>query len=257
VHGDYLRRGTAEFIGAFTLVFVGVGSFLATGFGTTDVNAIPAVILLLPVAVATGLAIAVMVTAVGHISGAHFNPAVTLSFVVTRRIALPLAGIYWAMQFAGATCAALLLKWVFPNALVDQAKLGVPVLNSQLNSGQGLIVEAILTAMLVFAVFATAVDEGGAFKAVAGFGIGLVITMDILCGGPLTSASMNPARAFGPQLVQNDWQSYSWLYYVGPALGAVIAALVYELLFIRKPLEPVGPPETGVVEPRPGDLAAS
>ena len=100
-----------------------------------------------------------------------------------------------------------------------------------------------MTFFLVLAIFATAVDPRGAFKAVAGFGIGLVITMDILCGGPLTGAAMNPARAFGPELVANVWQSYTWIYYVGPALGAVVAALLYELLFLR--------------EPGTGDLASS
>ena len=113
--------------------------------------------------------------------------------------------------------------------------------------------EAILTIFLVVAVFATAVDERGAFKAVAGFGIGLVITMDILTGGPLTGAAINPARAFGPELVYNAWESYSWIYYVGPFAGGVIAALLYEYLFLRRPVEAPGPEETGLIEPGVGE----
>jgi len=106
-------------------------------------------------------------------------------------------------------------------------------------------------------VFATAVDPRGAFKSIAGLAIGLTITLDILAAGPFTGAAMNPARAFGPQLVGNVW-GHAWVWYLGPALGGAAAALAYELLYLR-PLgpEPVGPPETGVLEPRPGDAALS
>ena len=241
---DYLRRGVAEFVGTFALIFVAAGG-AAYAQTATDL------------ALANGLVIAVMVSAFGFISGGHFNPAVTLGFLITRRIDPKLAGVYWLEQFAGATCAALLLGWIFPTQATDPSHIGAPALNSAIGQGAGLVLEAILTFFLVLAVFATAVDPRGAFKAVAGFGIGLVITMGILCGGPLTGAAMNPARAFGPELVANFWQSYTWIYYVGPPLGAVVAALLYELLFLREPLEPVGPKRTGVQEPRPGDLAES
>jgi aquaporin Z len=244
-----LRRGVAEFIGTFTLIFVGAGSIMAAA-GVHDPT-------LIGVAVAHGLAIAVMVSAVGHISGGHFNPAVTLGFFVTRRLAPSLALIYWACQFGAAAIAALLLKWIFPDAASDATKLGSPVLNSAIGSGAGLVTEAILTFFLVWVVFATAADPRGTFKSIAGLAIGLTITLDILMGGPLTGAAMNPARAFGPELVQNFW-SHAWIYYVGPALGGVAAAGLYEWLYLR-PLAPVpvGPPETGVREPRPGETAAS
>jgi aquaporin Z len=119
------------------------------------------------------------------------------------------------------------------------------------------VLEGILTFFLVFVVFATAVDPHGAFKSIAGLAIGLTITMDIFAGGRLTGAAMNPSRAFGPQLVGNHW-SNCWVWYVGPLLGGAVAALAYEWLYLR-PLAPVpvGPPETGVREPRPGDTAAS
>jgi aquaporin TIP len=120
-----------------------------------------------------------------------------------------------------------------------------------------VVLEAILTFFLVWVVFATAADARGTFKSIAGLAIGLTITADILMAGPLTGAAMNPARAFGPQLVQSAW-SDAWVWYVGPLVGGAIAALAYELLYLR-PLRPapVGPPETGVLEPRPGDAAVS
>ena len=247
VQGDYVRRGVAEFIGTFTLVFIGTGAVMVGSGG------------LLGVAFAFGLALALMITAFGHISGGHFNPAVTLGFLVTRRISAGLAGAYWLMQFTGATVASLLLWWIFPAEAIAPTRLGAPLLNSLIGSGAGFALEAIMTFFLVIAVFATAVDERGAFKAVAGFGIGLVLTMDILCGGPLTGASMNPARAFGPELVYNVWESYTWIYYAGPAVAGILAAVLYELLYLqpkmRLPLP--GRPGADVDEPRPGDLAAS
>jgi len=247
MQGDYLRRGVAEFLGAFALTFFGAGAVMVGSGG------------LVGVALAHGLAIALMVTAFGHISGGHFNPAITLGFLVTRRIAAGLAAVYWFMQFAGATIAALLLWWIFPVEAIQPSRLGAPLLHPSIGSGAGFALEGIMTVFLVLAVFATAVDERGAFKAVAGFGIGLVITLDVLCGGPLTGAAMNPARAFGPEIVHNVWESYTWIYYAGPAVGAIFAAVLYELLYLRpwpRPT-PVGPPGTGLEEPRPGDLASS
>jgi aquaporin Z len=241
---DYLRRGAAEFVGTFALIFVGAGS---VAFART----------LTDVALAHGLVIAVFVSAFGFISGGHFNPAVTLGFLVTRRIAPALAVVYWVVQFGAAALAALLLKWVLPGAVQDAAHLGAPTLGSQLGSGQGVVIEAVLTFFLVIVVFATAVDPRGAFKQIAGLAIGFTIALDILMAGELTGAAMNPARAFGPQLVGNHWAN-GWVWYVGPFAGGVIAATLYELLYLRpaRPA-PVGPPETGVEEPRPGDAATT
>jgi aquaporin TIP len=238
VEYDAGRRAAAEFVGTFTLIFAGVGSIAVTQGD------------LVAVALAHGLAIGVMASAVGHISGGHFNPAVTLGLLVTRRIAPALALVYWVAQLAGATVAALALRAVFP----DEANLdtGVPVVADVVGSGGALLLEAILTFFLVWVIFATAVDPRGTFSSIAGLAIGLTITLDVLAGGPLTGAAMNPARAFGPELVQNVW-SDAWIYYIGPPLGAVAAALAYEWLYLR-PLAPVtvGPPETGVREPGPG-----
>ncbi|MEO8289526.1 MAG: aquaporin [Gaiellaceae bacterium] len=243
MEGEVFRRCVAEFVGIFALVFVGAGSVM-TGGG------------LLAVAVAHGLILAIMVSAVGHISGAHFNPAVTFGFLVTRRIAPLLAASYWVAQLLGALSAAALLKWIYPDAVSDRSKLGAPLLNDQISVGAGFVLEAVLTFFLVWVVFATAADPRGAFTTISGFAIGLTIAADILIGGPLTGAAMNPARAFGPQLVQNVW-SDGWIWYLGPLLGGGLAAVVYDVLYLKPVLRPLppGPPETGLDEPRPGDAA--
>jgi MIP family channel proteins len=236
---NVLRRGVAEFIGTFTLIFIGGGAGIVSG---RDIVA---------VALANGLAIGIMVTNLGHISGGHFNPAITLGFVATRRITLPLAVAYWISQFAGAIVAAAILRGLFSHA----AFLGAVPHAAGFGAGKGLVVEIILTFFLVWAVFATAVDPRGAFKSIAGLAIGLTITIDVFMGGPLTGAAMNPARAFGPELLGNFWGE-GWIYYLGPVIGALIAAMGYEHLYLR-PLQPavVGTPESGVDEPRPGDTA--
>jgi aquaporin TIP len=244
---DVSRRGAAEFIGAFALVFIGAGAVLVAG-----PSGEPGVV---GIALAHGLVIAVMVSAVGHISGGHFNPAITLGFLVTGRIAPIIALAYWAAQFLGAIGAAALLRWIFDDA--REGSLGAPVLDPAIQPEAGLLVEAILTFFLVWVVFATAADPRGTFKSIAGLAIGFTITMDTLMGGPLTGAAMNPARALGPQLIANSWDDF-WIWYIGPLAGGVIAAVVYELLYLRPPRPAVvGPPETGVEEPRPGDTALS
>jgi aquaporin TIP len=239
---DYLRRGAAEFIGTFALIFVAAGG-AAYATNPTDL------------ALANGLVIAVMVSAFGFISGGHFNPAVTLGFLITKRIAPVLAVWYWLVQFGGAALAALLLKWVIPDPRTAVAHLGLPTVGSGVSSGQAVVVEAVITFFLVWVIFAVAVDPRGTFKQVAGLPIGFTIAFGVLMAYGLTGGAMNPARAFGPQLVGNHW-SHFWVWYIGPFAGAVIAASLYELLYLRpaRP-EPVGPPETGVEEPGPGDAA--
>jgi len=241
VDESLLRRSVAEFVGTFTLIFIGGGAGIAS---SQDIVAI---------ALANGLAIGIMVSNLGHISGGHFNPAITLGFVATRRIAPALAVTYWAAQLLGATAAAFLLRSIFNQTLVKLGAAPTP----HTSDGKALVVEAVLTFFLVWAVWATAVDERGAFKAIAGLAIGLTITMDVFMGGPLTGAAMNPARAFGPELAGNTWTGW-WIYWIGPIAGGLLAALVYEYLYLR-PLGPsvVGAPESGVDEPGPGETAAS
>lgn len=237
---DVLRRGVAEFVGTFALIFIGGGAGIVTG---QDIVA---------VALANGLAIGIMVTNLGHISGGHFNPSITLGFLATKRITLRLAVAYWVAQFLGAVVAAAILRGFF-HALVVGADPHAPLFGA----GKGFVLELILTFFLVWAVWATAVDPRGAFKSIAGLAIGLTITIDVFVGGPLTGAAMNPARAFGPELWSGNWGE-GWIYYLGPACGALLAALTYEYLYLRPVAPPVvGTPESGVDEPRPGEAAAS
>jgi aquaporin Z len=242
---DYLRRGVAEFIGTFALLFIAAGG---AAYARSPID----------LAFANGLVIAVMVSAVGFISGGHFNPAVTLGFLVTRRIAPMLAVFYWVVQFGAAALAVLLVKWVLPSGAESAANLGVPTLGSGVTSGAGVVIEAVLTFFLVWVIFASAVDSRGSFQQIAGLAIGFTIAFGVLMAYGLTGGAMNPARAFGPQLVGDHWAHW-WVWYIGPFAGGVIAASLYELLYLRPgaELEPVGPPETGLEEPRPGDAAAS
>jgi glycerol uptake facilitator-like aquaporin len=142
-----------------------------------------------------------------------------------------------------------------PRATTEAVKLGVPAVGGGVNAGAAFGLEAIFTFFLAWVVFASAVDPRGTFKSIAGLAIGLTITIDILFGGPFTGAAMNPARAFGPQLVGSHWAN-GWVWYAGPALGATVAAVAYEFLYLRpeRP-EPVGPAEAGVLEPRAGDAS--
>jgi aquaporin TIP len=213
---DLLRRGVAEFVGTFTLIFIGGGAGIWSG---QDIVA---------VALANGLAIGLMVTNLGHISGGHFNPSITLSFLATRRITLRLAGAYWAFQLAGAIVAAFLLRLLFSEGSVRYGAAPAP----HIGDGKAFLLELVLTALLLWAVWATAVDPRGAFKSIAGLAIGLTITMDVFVGGRVTGAAMNPARAFGPELAGNIWSGW-WIYWIGPICGALLAALVYEHLYLR------------------------
>ena len=168
-----------------------------------------------------------------------------------------LAAVYLVAQLLGAVLGAVLLELVLPDALTDAVSLGVPALGLGIGAGGAVVLEAILTFLLVWVIFATAADERGTFKSIAGLAIGFTITLDILIGGPLTGAAMNPARAFGPELVSGEWGDF-WVWWVGPLIGGALAALAYEALYLRpsRPV-PVGPPETGLEEPRPGETAVS
>ncbi|HEU5476625.1 MAG TPA: aquaporin [Gaiellaceae bacterium] len=236
-----LRRSVAEFVGTFTLIFIGGGAGIVSG---QDIVA---------VALANGLAIGLMVSNLGHISGGHFNPSITLGFLATRRITPVLAVAYWFSQLLGAIAAAFLLRFLFNEFSV---KFGAaPSVHT--TDARAFVLEAILTAFLVWAVWATAVDPRGAFKSIAGLAIGLSITMDVFVGGRLTGAAMNPARALGPEIAGNQWSGW-WIYWIGPIAGALLASLLYEYLYLRPPRPlVVGPPESGVDEPGPGETAAS
>lgn len=219
------QKALAEFVGTFALIFIGVGAIASAGIAGEGAG-------LVTIALAHGLAIAVMISTLGHVSGGHFNPAVTAAALATRKIVPAEAVVYWVVQLAGATAAAALAAVVLPGG-VDAVAGGTPLLNlHQISVGQGVLIEIVLTFFLVWVIFGTAMDPRGAFKQVAGLAIGLTISMDIMMGGPLTGAAMNPARTFGPALVSGTWDNH-WVYWAGPIIGGLLAGLVYELVIMR------------------------
>jgi MIP family channel proteins len=218
----------AEFVGTFALIFFGAGSICTDQYlhATGGIG-------LLAIALAHGLAIGLMVSAMGHISGGHFNPAVSIGLWVTKRISTLDTILYWAAQLAGATAAAFLLKVVVPEETWRAVSLGTPALARDFPVWAGMSLEAVTTFFLVWMVFATAVDEKGAFKSIAGFGIGLSITLGILVAGPFTGAALNPARFFGPALAATHW-AHQGVYWVGPLAGGFVAGLLYDTLYLKK-----------------------
>ena len=129
--------------------------------------------------------------------------------------------------------AALAISWLLPNAVTDPVSLGIPALGDGVGATQGAVIEGILTFFLVWVVFATAADPGGTFASIAGLAIGFTITLDILMGGAFTGAAMNPARAFGPELVDGNWTN-AWVWYVGPLIGGAVAAIAYQWLYLGR-----------------------
>ena len=220
------QRLIAEAVGTFTLIFIGVGSIVITQ-GSVDGGSLVAV------ALAHGLAIATMVSAVGHVSGGHFNPAVTVAAWVTRRIGSGSAVAYILAQLVGATVGALAIRGLMPGQLWEPVNLGTPLVAPVISNWQAIALEAVLTFLLVWVVFATALDPEGSFGKIAGLAIGLVITMDILAAGPFTGAAMNPARSFGPALVGGEFTGI-WVYILGPVIGGTVAALLYDLGILRR-----------------------
>ena len=198
----------AEFVGTFALIFIGAGA-LAIGQAN-----------LVGVALAHGLVIVAFAYAYGHISGTHINPAVTLGLLIAGEIEFVVAIGYWIVQFLGGILGAIVLNAVLP----DAGDLGVTILGEGVGVGQGLVVEIVLTFFLVNTIFNTAVSgKAGNF---AGLAIGLTLVLCILMGGPLTRASLNPARTLGPAVVSGNYADI-WLYFVGPLVGAILAALLY------------------------------
>jgi MIP family channel proteins len=197
----------AEFVGTFTLVFIGAGA-AATGGSLTDV------------ALAHGFVIIGAVCAFGGISGAHVNPAVTLAALLARAVEAAEGARYWLAQFLGAVAAAALLAWL----LGQESGLGATRLAPDIDPIRGIAVEAVITFFLASAVLYCAVaGRGGGMEGVA---IGTTLAFGILMGGTLTGGSMNPARSFGPALMMGQLDQM-WIYVAGPFLGAAIAALIY------------------------------
>ena len=208
------RRTLAECAGAFALVTAGCGAIMVdhAGGGLGHVG----------VAASFGLVIMVMIAAAGHLSGAHFNPAVTVAFALTRHFPWRDVPAYIAGQLAGAAGGALVLRALFGL----QAGLGTTLpAGSPL---QALGMEILLTAVLMFVITSVATDTR-AVGQLAAIAIGGTVALDALWGGPVSGASMNPARSFGPALVAGLWQNH-WIYWLGPLVGAILGAALYQVL---------------------------
>ena len=204
----------AEFIGTFALVFAGAGAIM--------VDATTGALGHVGVAISFGLVIMVMIYAVGHVSGAHFNPAVTLAFALTRHFPWPRLAGYWAAQVLGALVAAAILR----GSLGDVAHVGATLPSG--SQRQSFLWEVVLTFFLMFVIMAVATDTRAVGEAAA-IAIGGTVGLDAMFGGPISGASMNPARSIGPAVVSGDLHAL-WLYITAPILGAAIGALAYQLV---------------------------
>jgi aquaporin NIP len=207
------RRAAAEGLAAFALVFAGCGAAVTNARYGGALGAVG-------IALVFGLVIMVMVYATGHLSGAHINPAVTIAFTLTRHFPARDALAYVAAQIAGATAGALLLLGMWTD---KPARLGATV--PSVGGGTALVYEVVLSAFLMFVIMAVATDTR-AVGAAAAIAIGATVGLDALFGGPVTGASMNPARSFGPALAAGEWHMF-WVYLAGPLLGAYAGALAY------------------------------
>lgn len=229
------RRALAEAIATFALVFAGCGAIVANDRFHGSLGAVG-------VSLTFGLIIMVMVYATGHLSGAHINPAVTLAFTLTRHFAARDAIAYIAAQLLGATVGALLLLVLWPD---QPAALGATV--PHVAAGSALVYEAVLTGFLMFVIMAVATDTR-AVGAAAAIAIGGTVALDALFGGPVTGASMNPARSFGPALASGQWHEL-WIYVVGPVAGAAIGGVSYQV--VRGPMRI---PDPLIAEESPGGI---
>jgi len=213
---DLLRRTTAEALAAFALVFAGCGAIVADARYDGVLGAVG-------VSLVFGLIIMVMVYATGHLSGAHINPAVTIAFTLSRHFPPRDAAAYLGGRLAGATAGAVVLLAVWPDRPGD---LGATV--PTVGAGSAFVYELVLTAFLMFVIMAVATDTR-AVGAAAAIAIGGTVGLDALFGGPVTGASMNPARSFGPALAASQWHDF-WIYVAGPVAGAALGALAYQLV---------------------------
>jgi MIP family channel proteins len=224
---DSARRLTAEFVGTFALVFAGAGAIM--------VDAKTGALGHVGVAITFGLVIMAMIYAVGHISGAHFNPAVSFAFALSRHFPWPRLVGYWGAQLAGALTAAAILR----GSLGNIAHVGATLPSG--SQGQSFLWELVLTFFLMFVIMAVATDTRAVGEAAA-IAVGGTVGLDAMFGGPISGASMNPARSIGPALVSGDLHAL-WLYIVAPLAGATLGALAYQFVRGESTLEAAVPAE--------------
>lgn len=213
---DLFRRAAAEALGVFALVFAGCGAIIAEAEHPGSLGVVG-------IALVFGLVVMAMVYATGHLSGAHLNPAVTIAFTLTRHLPRSEAVAYVGAQLLGALAAALMLAAIWPS---QPANLGATL--PTVGLGSAFAYEVVLTALLMFVIMAVATDTR-AVGAGAAIAIGGTVGLDALFGGPVTGASMNPARSLGPALVSGELSDL-WIYLLAPVLGAGLGALAYQLV---------------------------
>lgn len=226
-----LQQAVAEFIGPFALVFLGVGSIMITGGDN-----------LVAIGLAHGLAIGVMIAAAGHISGGSYNPAVTIGLLIGGKLTPTKAAVYIVAEMLGALVAALALWTIFPEAFRNAVEFGVPQVGAGFEPSAALLAEIIGTFFLMFVIFGAAVDQRSD-KSIAALAIGLTISIDIFAFAGVSGAAVNPARHFGPAVVQNLWTD-AYIWYVGPIVGAALAAVLYNWVLLDEEV-PGADPQDG------------
>ena len=214
----HFQAWAGELVGTYGFVTIGAGAGIIAGSGLADLG-------LIGVAVANGVGLAVMVTAFFSISGGHFNPAITLSALIGRKIRAADALGYVACQCIGALFAGLTLRVIFEESSWRPAGLGAPGLT--ISAGRGVLVEAVFTFLLAIVIWATAIDDRR--ERVGGFAIGLTVLVGVLAVGPLTGGAFNPARYLGPAAFADNLDDW-WVYFVGPGIGGAVAGVLYPTL---------------------------
>jgi MIP family channel proteins len=223
------QKLVVEFIGTFAVVLISCGAICTDAYMTASSKPGLAP---LGVAAAYGIAVATMIAALGHISGGHYNPAVTIGLWVTRRLGTLSTLFYWAAQIVGAIAAAYTLRAILPDAVWQAAALGTPALAADVTRTHAMLLEGITAALWVIVYFASAVDMEGASRKAAGFVTGGAVAISALFAYPFTGAAMNPARAFAPALASRHWGDHG-VYWVGPLFGGLIAGFLYDRIFLR------------------------
>ena len=218
-----VRPLAVEALGTFTLIFVGVAATMANNYPGVGFNTFG-------IALAHGLALGLAITIALPYSGGHVNPAVTAGMLVTGRIDAMKGFLYIVAQLVGGVLGALAVKTIFPSNITGLMNMGTPSINASLSLAGAITLEALMTFFLMSAVYATIVSPKA--TRMGGFGVGLTVFLMALVGSPLTGAVMNPARAFGPALVAGLWTGHI-AYWIGPILGAVVAALVWDKFLLK------------------------